>query len=399
MNHRKYVGGDWEVAGKLQIDFLKEEGLQPYHNFLDIGCGSLRAGRYFIEFLYPRKYFGVEKHEWLVEAGLKDELTEKVRRRDPKIDINDTFNFDFIGNNSMDYAIAKSVFTHLTKEKISLCLSNLLPKMKSGGKFYASISKGLSEDNPKEDSETKRFRYTAEEIKELAAGWYVEELGNDGCIHQTMLRFTPIKKDFKVSIVTAAFRADNMDKVLKSINSQNFLGIKEWIIVNDAQECIREWYKKTKNNGMLDKIDVSFIDLEHQLGKFGLYSRNIGAMISKYDRIVFLDDDNEWEEDFISSMVESEKSTGKIPYCDIRLIGKKPGSTYNRVKRTHFGKQGIDLGCIFYRKEHFEKYGYFRNTNQTTFDYDFMLKIFNGEGRDNFISTKKSNFIFWHKRY
>ena len=43
--HREFVGGIWEVMGKLQFDFLVKQGLRPNHVFLDIACGSLRAGR------------------------------------------------------------------------------------------------------------------------------------------------------------------------------------------------------------------------------------------------------------------------------------------------------------------------------------------------------------------
>jgi hypothetical protein len=42
-DHRRCVGGKWDEIGKLQIDFLKEQGLEKNMKFLDIGCGSLRG--------------------------------------------------------------------------------------------------------------------------------------------------------------------------------------------------------------------------------------------------------------------------------------------------------------------------------------------------------------------
>jgi len=398
MNHRKYVGGNWDTAGLKQIEFLKEEGLQPYHKLIDVACGCFRSGRYFIDYLDPSNYFGIEKHSWLVFAGMEQELTEEQKKRRPTVRITDKFDFFTDGHTKFDYAIAKSLFTHLTKEKIKQCLDNLLPEMAEDGKFYASISLGNSENNLKEDSETKRFKYTFEEIKELAIGWNVTQLGNEGCFKQTMLKFVPIKKDIKVTIVTAAFRAENMDKVLDSIKKQMFKDF-EWVIVNDAQQEVREWYKQSKINKKLEGLDVRFIDMEKQMGRFGLYSRNIGAMVAKYDRITFLDDDNMWTSKHLSSLIKMEVATGKIPYCWMHIKGKKPGSTFERIKKTHFGRQGIDLGCILYRKDHFIKYGYFQDTRQVTYDYDYMFKIFTGEGVDNFVCTEKASLIFHHKRY
>ena len=43
-HHREVIGGMWEELGRLQKRFLIEQGLKPDHRFLDMGCGSLRAG-------------------------------------------------------------------------------------------------------------------------------------------------------------------------------------------------------------------------------------------------------------------------------------------------------------------------------------------------------------------
>ena len=71
--HREAVGGLWEEMGRLQFDFLVEQGLQPHHKFLDIGCGSMRGGRHFIAHLDPGNYFGVDREAKLLSSG-KTEL-------------------------------------------------------------------------------------------------------------------------------------------------------------------------------------------------------------------------------------------------------------------------------------------------------------------------------------
>ena len=64
MGHRGFVGGDallWDEIGKLQIDFLKSEGLLSRHTLVDIACGSLRAGKLFINYLESGNYLGIDK--------------------------------------------------------------------------------------------------------------------------------------------------------------------------------------------------------------------------------------------------------------------------------------------------------------------------------------------------
>ena len=61
MGHRNWVGGGWDEIGKLQFDFLISRGLKPHHVFLDIACGSLRAGRFLIPYLDAGNYLGIEE--------------------------------------------------------------------------------------------------------------------------------------------------------------------------------------------------------------------------------------------------------------------------------------------------------------------------------------------------
>ena len=54
--HRQVVGGMWDEIGALQLEFLQGRGLQPDDLLLDVGCGSLRGGVKFVEYLNPVRY-------------------------------------------------------------------------------------------------------------------------------------------------------------------------------------------------------------------------------------------------------------------------------------------------------------------------------------------------------
>ncbi len=42
--HREITGGWWEETGRIQLDLLTKQGMQPGHLLLDVGAGALRLG-------------------------------------------------------------------------------------------------------------------------------------------------------------------------------------------------------------------------------------------------------------------------------------------------------------------------------------------------------------------
>ncbi len=201
-----------------------------------------------------------------------------------------------------------------------------------------------------------------------------------------------------VSIVTATNRAVSLDRVWASILRQTHKDW-EWVIVNDGSKDVREWYRNKIEKMREVNQGIWMIDIERNKGRFGLYARNIGAMGANSSNVIFLDDDNEWEPDHLESLIALKEKTGRTPYCWLYIKGKKEGSSFERIKETRFGKQAIDLGCILWDKALFDKYGYFRNDSQVTFDWNHIARIYYGEGPNKFICTKKPTLIFWHKRY
>lgn len=136
--HRRWVGGKWEALGRLQRDFVIAQGLKPDMNFLDVGCGSFRAGRLLAEYLEPGKYYGIDANESLIKAGWEHELTENQRQRIPEANLRVTDRFDVDFGVRFDMALAQSLFTHLSLNVIRLCLFRLAAIMRPGGVFFAT---------------------------------------------------------------------------------------------------------------------------------------------------------------------------------------------------------------------------------------------------------------------
>ena len=148
--HRQVVGGLWEEIGALQLEFMQGRGLRPDHLLLDVGCGSLRGGVKFVEYLNPSHYFGIDISPSLLEAGYAQEIAPRQDLADklPAANLRCIDNFDATSfDKQFDYALAQSVFTHLTFNSIRLCLENLHQVVKPGGKFYATYFR-ITDDEP-----------------------------------------------------------------------------------------------------------------------------------------------------------------------------------------------------------------------------------------------------------
>jgi len=138
MLHRSKVGGLWDEMGQLQFNFLKSNGLLPEHNFLDIACGSFRAGRFIIDYLNKNNYYGIDLDIETVEAGKQYEINHLIKQKSPNILINNEFEFELF-NQKFDFMIAQSLWTHLDLNIILKCIINIKKVLKSDGKCFVTF--------------------------------------------------------------------------------------------------------------------------------------------------------------------------------------------------------------------------------------------------------------------
>jgi cyclopropane fatty-acyl-phospholipid synthase-like methyltransferase len=217
--HREVIGGLWEEMGKLQLDFLREHGLRPTHQLLDLGCGSLRAGTQLIPYLDPGHYWGVDISADLLEAGWEELGALGLQQRQPRGQLVALADFEF---NQLatrwDYCIAASVFTHMTLNRIRRCLARLAGSMSSDGRFFATFF-----ECPREpDRETERvhapggvvtyswkdpYHYKMADFHHLVSDlpWNVELIGPwDHPRGQHMLLFRPTGGSSPAELATSS---------------------------------------------------------------------------------------------------------------------------------------------------------------------------------------------------
>jgi SAM-dependent methyltransferase len=140
--HRNLVGAMWGEVGRLQLDFLKQVGLEPRHTVLDIGCGCLRAGVELIRYLKPNHYYGIDAEKELLEIGYRTELLKaglhnRVRRNN--LYCSHLFHHGRLADDSIDFGISISVITHLPFNFMRICLENTERYFRIGAKLYVSF--------------------------------------------------------------------------------------------------------------------------------------------------------------------------------------------------------------------------------------------------------------------
>jgi hypothetical protein len=179
VGHREYVGGFWAEIGKLQFDLLVQQGLKPPDCFLDIACGSLRGGVHFIHYLDPGCYLGIDKERRLIDLGIEHELgSEAFAAKKPEFVVSDRFEFEKF-TKPPRFALAQSLFTHLSPDDIHLCLGNLRKFVGPGHVFLVTFWEGDSRRNRDTSHSHAYFSYTRREMESFgkANGWKSTYIG------------------------------------------------------------------------------------------------------------------------------------------------------------------------------------------------------------------------------
>jgi cyclopropane fatty-acyl-phospholipid synthase-like methyltransferase len=132
--HRLIVGGQWDEIGRLQFDFMVSRGLTPASNLLDVGCGALRGGVHFVNYLDDGNYYGIDINKSLLKAGEQELRSAGL---DKRVFLQQTDCFDATGFGAVfDFGISVSLITHLCANQIIYCFLQMRRVMHENSRFY-----------------------------------------------------------------------------------------------------------------------------------------------------------------------------------------------------------------------------------------------------------------------
>lgn len=156
----------WLEIGKLQFDFAVSHGLKPDMRMLEIGCGNLRAGRLFIDYLEPGNYYGVDISPDILLAAQDTIAEHGIAAKLPHLTLVTDLRLQFLPDASFDFVHAHSVFSHSPIEVIDECFAHVGRVMTADGFFDFTFDRteGTEHQVLRED-----FYYRTQTLIELAA--------------------------------------------------------------------------------------------------------------------------------------------------------------------------------------------------------------------------------------
>jgi len=158
----------YDIGAAMQFNLLTALGLREDHSLLDIGCGSLRAGRLFIFYLRPGRYFGLEPERWLIEEGIRQELGQEILSvKRPTFSHDRDFTLSAFGR-QFDFLLAQSVFSHAAPRQVRRCLAEAHAVMTPTAIFVATYWRGRENYTGEGWVYPGRVRYTADDMAALA---------------------------------------------------------------------------------------------------------------------------------------------------------------------------------------------------------------------------------------
>ncbi|MDQ8707904.1 class I SAM-dependent methyltransferase [Streptomyces sp. LHD-70] len=125
----------WLALGQMQYDYLVRHGLKPQDRMLEIGCGNLRAGWRFIEYLEPGHYFGIDISPDILIEGKKTLVRYGLQQKVPHLTPVADLTLDFLPDAYFTVVHAHSVFSHSPLEVIDQCLAHVGRVLASDGFF------------------------------------------------------------------------------------------------------------------------------------------------------------------------------------------------------------------------------------------------------------------------
>ncbi|MEU7485324.1 class I SAM-dependent methyltransferase [Streptomyces sp. NPDC042319] len=156
----------WLALGAMQFDYLREHGLTRQSRMLDIGCGNLRAGWRFIEYLDAGNYYGIDISPDILIAAKRTLTDQGLQAKLPHLTLTRDLTLDFLPEAHFDVVHAHSVFSHSPVEVIDECLAHVGRVLAPGGFFDFTFDRttGTEHQVLRED-----FYYRTETLTGLAA--------------------------------------------------------------------------------------------------------------------------------------------------------------------------------------------------------------------------------------
>lgn len=136
-------------SGEDDLALLKEFGLKPEHTLMEYGCGWLRAGNNFINYLEPGHYFGNDPAGERIRIGREIFSIRNIEERNPSFFVNENNDLSWMNGRKVDFIWCHAVLGHIPMADCEDIIKNMPTAMHEGTKFlftYNPIPDSRDED-------------------------------------------------------------------------------------------------------------------------------------------------------------------------------------------------------------------------------------------------------------
>ena len=127
-DYKKHLGGGaahWETRGAFQLFLLQKMGLKKSDRLLDAGCGPIRSGVHFINYLDAGNYCGLDSNADFIRVA-EETVAQKpeLRAKSPRLERVENFEFARL-RGPFAFVIAFSVLNHCQPPARRIFFENL----------------------------------------------------------------------------------------------------------------------------------------------------------------------------------------------------------------------------------------------------------------------------------
>jgi ubiquinone/menaquinone biosynthesis C-methylase UbiE len=133
-----FAGSMAGYEARTQYEFMLSKGLQPDHQFLDLGCGCLRGTIRLLNYLRDGNFYGADVSMGLLKAAI-DERERLKTPQLPILQLMEDFDLPKLFDVKFDYILSVSVIPYLYPDDIPDFLKGVVSVLAPEGKAFLTL--------------------------------------------------------------------------------------------------------------------------------------------------------------------------------------------------------------------------------------------------------------------
>ena len=144
---------------------LIERGVRPGDIFVDYGCGTLRLGKLFIDYLEADRYFGLDIDERILGAGRGQLSPDVLAAKRPVLEVISPKSLARIADKRPRWVCSKGVLQHVPPDQLDSYFASLATLMDTGATGFLNAKLG----SKKKRITPRTWVYEFERLQDAAA--------------------------------------------------------------------------------------------------------------------------------------------------------------------------------------------------------------------------------------